>query len=179
MKDKRIKFAKYPSCFGKLDCKGIMEVALKHGMEVIACRKPDMHVHNEVGLYGTRKQMKTVEAEWTANGNTPKPRSFSAVFGVDLNIPKRQWVSVKIAASKKNAIPVTDGWDCDLQHVGKQVKAPKGYRPLRSDELPEASDIAYDLTLELWTPIDSDKFEYYGLQRIKEVSYAILRKESK
>lgn len=85
-------FAKYPTIFGKLKLRQLCVVAQKHGMEVISACKPDMHVHAEIGLYGTRKQMKAVQAEWDKNGNTQKPRSFKAVFGVNLNRPRDQWL---------------------------------------------------------------------------------------
>lgn len=48
--------------------------------------------------------MKAVEAEWTANGNEPKPRGFTAVFGVSLDLPREEWVSVKIAEAKKQKV---------------------------------------------------------------------------
>lgn len=103
MSAQRLKFAKYPCCFGERKLRDLCVVAQGLGMEVIAAYKPNMHVYNEIGLYGTRSQMKAVEAEWAKTGNTLKPRSFTAVFGVCLEIPREHWLPNPLPPQKKAA----------------------------------------------------------------------------
>lgn len=177
MKPKMQKFEKHPSCFGKLDCRGIMEVALKHGMEVIACRKADMMCFNDVGLYGTVAQMKTVEAEWTANGNEPKPRSFRAVFGVSLDVPREQWVSVKIAEARKRAISNQGGTLKLVARNGDGVTAPMGYRTLKNSELPRKTDIAWNAGAQVWEPVDMESVKQHGLKFYADHANLVLRKD--
>lgn len=153
-----------------------MDVAIKHGMEVIECRKPDMHVHNEVGLYGTREQMKAVEAEWTANGNTPKPRNFHAVFKVNLDQPREKWVTTRLAAAKQAAISNEGGTIKLIARNGDEVVAPLGYRSLIRGEIVCKSDIAWDGTAKVWNPVDLEMVEYYGPKRFTECANLILRR---
>jgi len=92
------RFEKYPSCFGKLSLAALCMVARRHGMYVIAGYKPNMHVYNEIGLYGTPEQMRAVEEVWTKAGNKLKPRSFRAVFGVRVkHIPPSKWLDIPTA----------------------------------------------------------------------------------
>ena len=172
------KYARYPSCFGKLDCRGIANVAIKHGMEVITCRKTDWHCHNEVGLYGTSAQMKAVEAEWTSHGNAPKPRGFKGFFPVNLNKPRAEWASVVIAAAKQRAISTKGGRRRCKTRMGRTVTLPPGYRKLRESELPRKSDIAWFDGAGIWEPIDWASVKRHGKRRFKEQANLILRKEA-
>jgi hypothetical protein len=61
-------------------------------MQIISACKPAWHFFNEIGLYGTREQMSAVDAEWAASGHEAKPRSFRSVFGVNLELPRTEWV---------------------------------------------------------------------------------------
>jgi len=92
MADHRRKFAKYPDCFGKLSLHELVAVARRNGMQCITGYKPCLHVFGEIGLYGTRTQMKKTEQEWLAQGHKMKPRSFHAVFGVELDCSPEFWV---------------------------------------------------------------------------------------
>jgi len=91
-KGKRKAFALYPSCFGNLNLGSIVRIARCHGMEVISAGKPNMHVYNEIGVYGTKTQRDAVIKEWAAHGNELKPASFRSVFAVPLNRPREAWV---------------------------------------------------------------------------------------
>lgn len=169
------KYARYPSCFGELDCLAIMNVAIKHGMEVITCRKPNMHCFNEVGLYGTSAQMRAVEAEWNSHGNTSKPPGFTAVFKVNLKRDRAEWLSVKVAAAKQRAISTKGGVKrCRIRGM-RTVTLPLGYRKLRSRELPRKSDIAWDCTAGVFVPIDWADVERIGKRQFKEQAHLILR----
>lgn len=174
-RNRKRKYAKYPSCFGKLDTRGIFNVAVKHGMEVITCRKPDMHCYNEVGLYGTPDQMEAVEAEWTANGNEPKPRGFKAVFKVNLDVPRERWASVEMEAAKVNKISTRGGTVKARTKRGRQVTLPPGYRALRDREMPRKSDIAWNEGAEQFEPIDWEDVERCGKQFFKRHANLIAR----
>jgi hypothetical protein len=63
-------------------------------MYVITAYKPSMHVYNEIGLYGTAKQMKVTQDEWTGSGNKPKPRNFTAICGVNPSISPDKWLDI-------------------------------------------------------------------------------------
>lgn len=178
-RDSKKKFEKHPSCFGKLDCRGIYAVAVKHGMEVIQCRKGDMMCFNDVGLYGTTSQMKAVEAEWTANGNEPKPRSFKAVFGVNLDLPREQWASVAIAEAKKHAISNEGGTLKCQSRNGDNVTAPPGYRLLAENELPRKSDIAWNSGAQIFEPVDMEGVKHHGEKFFKEHVALLLRLNTK
>ena len=91
MADLRQKFARYPDCFGELSLQELVAIARKNGMQCIDGYKPSMHAFNGIGLYGTRSQIKKTEEEWMAHGHEMKPRSFRAVFGVDLDRPSDEW----------------------------------------------------------------------------------------
>ena len=175
MATRKRKYARYPSYFGKLDCMGLFNVAEKHGMEVIQCYKIDMHVVAEVGLYGTSSQMKAVEAEWAEHGNTLKRGNRKLAFGVDLNRPREQWVSVVMARAKANAVS-TKGSRVRRKIRGRTVRLPPGYRDLRADELPKTSDIAWNEGAEVFEPIDRAAIEYEGKRRFKEMAHLILRR---
>lgn len=103
--ERKRKYAKYPDCFGKLRLGQLVEVAEKHGMLVMSGSKVGMHVFNEIGLYGTPSQMTAVESEWIANGHKMKPRSFRAIFGVNLKLPRSEWYSVQNAQQRKGEKP--------------------------------------------------------------------------
>jgi hypothetical protein len=177
-RQRKRKYARYPSCFGKLDCRGIMRIAMKYGMEVIQCRKPALHCYNEVGLYGTREQMEAVEAEWNRHGNTPKPRGFKGYFPVDLKLPRAQWASVLAAAAKERAISTRGGSRKCKTSRGETVRIPPGYRELRPRELPRKTDIAWCYAAAVFEPIDWESVERLGPQRFKEAADLILRKDS-
>jgi hypothetical protein len=171
------KFAKYPSCFGKLDLRALCEVARKHGMKIICASKPDMHVHNEIGLAGTAAAMKKTEAEWAAHGNTPKPRGFKAVFGVNLDRKEEDWVDNVLAAACAAKLPIGKGWPFKLLHNGTDVMAPEGWRKLKASELPESTDFAWNREVEGWAPVLSKDIEDYGAEGLKEVMHGIIRKK--
>ena len=86
------RYARYPDCFGRMDLMQLVDCARKHGMSVIVAYKPGLHVHNEIGLYGTAEQMRAVERDWHLAGHALKPRGFRAVLGVDLGTPRESWV---------------------------------------------------------------------------------------
>lgn len=92
--DKKRKYARYPMIFGKLDLKGLVDVAKSKGMQIITAYKPDMHVCAEIGLYGTPHAMKSTEKEWEAKGHKLKKsaKRKNLVFGVNLNRPRAEWV---------------------------------------------------------------------------------------
>ena len=170
------KYAKYPSAFGELDCRGIAEVAMKHGMEVISCRKPNFHCFNEIGIYGTSEQMKAVELEWNSYGNEPKPRNFNAYFPVNLAVPRKRWVSVMIVESRKNAISTKGGKERYRTKHGRNLTIPLGYRVLRSREMPSKDDIAWNASAQVFEPIDWGDVKSYGKPFFKKHAVLILRK---
>lgn len=169
-----MKFAKYPSCFGKLNLSELCDIARKHGITMISACKPNMHCFNEIGLSATAAAMKLTEAEWTAAGNKPKPRGFSGILGVDLNIPEDQWMDTLLATAQAAKLPITHGWPFTLQG-GEVVTAPDGWRVLTVKELPTAKDFAWHLEIKGWTPLLAKDLEYYGPKRLKEVMYGIIR----
>jgi len=59
-----------------------------------------MHVYNEIALWGTASQMRATEAVWAAAGNELKPRSFRAVFGAPVDLPRDQWLDNKEGAGR-------------------------------------------------------------------------------
>jgi len=85
------KFAKYPSCFGEYDLKGLCDIARKNGMKIIVAYKPDMHVSCEIGLYGTQIQMTKTEKQWDKAGNTLMKFKRGLQFGLDLATPESEW----------------------------------------------------------------------------------------
>lgn len=79
---------------GKLGLLDLCNVARKYGMLVIRAYKPDMHVCNEIALWGTPAQMKATEAEWEAAGNEKPDRGFKGMFGIEsaAKLPREKWV---------------------------------------------------------------------------------------
>lgn len=90
MRKRRI--ARYVECFGPLDLEGLLDIARRHGMRCIRAWKPDMHVYNEIGLYGTSDQMTATERDWVAAGHAVAPRPGHMVFGVNLRVPRDEWI---------------------------------------------------------------------------------------
>ena len=175
--ERKERFARYPSCFGKLDCQGLCDVARGHGMQIISAIKPDMHAYNEIGLYGTKSQMRATERDWTTAGNKLKPRNFTAVFGVDLRVQRKDWVDTCIAKARANAIEVHDGWPCNLNHSKETVLAPEGFRLLRKNELPCETDVAWNAGAQVWQPIDVEGLSDSGPATFKRQAFAILRRK--
>ena len=169
--------ARYPSCFGEFDLEGLCAVARRHGMVIIAACKPDMHVYNEIGLWGTGEQMTATEKEWEAAGNRLKPRNFCSVFGVPLGLPRKDWVDTTLAEAKARAIPVRGGRLVTLAHGGGRVRVPKGYRSLTDTELPTETDIAWNAGAKVWEAIDVEGLRSCGPKTFKAQAYGIGRKE--
>jgi hypothetical protein len=145
-------------------------------MVIMSACKPDMHVHAEIGLYGTKKQMQSTEDVWITAGNTLKPRGFTAVFGVNLDIPEKDWVDTRLAESKANAIPVVNGWEFTLRD-GSIVLAPEGYRPLNERELPsKEKDICYNFYAKVWEQIESSGLEANGPAHFKDRCHGVIRR---
>lgn len=145
-------------------------------MVIMSAYKPDMHVHAEIGLFGTASSMKATEAAWAAAGNNLKPRGFTAVRGVHLDIPRKDWVDTRLAESKSAAIPIGNGWPFQLRD-GSMVQAPDGYRPLQKRELPRKPDIAWNYYSKVWEPIDFGAVQKYGPRCFKDRAHGIVRKK--
>ena len=86
------RYARYPDCFGEMSLQQLIDCARHHGMRIISAMKPNVHVYNEIGLYGDRDQMEAAETDWRAAGHKLKPRGFGAVFGVPLQMPQTEWL---------------------------------------------------------------------------------------
>lgn len=86
------KFARYPSVFGKYSLTELCDIARKNGMKIIVAYHPDMHVSNEIGLYGTQSQMIKTESEWGKGDKDLLKFNRRNVFGVSLTMPKNKWV---------------------------------------------------------------------------------------
>lgn len=145
-------------------------------MIIMSACKPDMHVHAELGLFGTHAQMKATENAWNAAGNKLKPRGFTAVFGVRLDIPEKDWVDTKLAESRANAVPIGNGWEFTLRD-GTTVLAPEGYRPLAERELPNRSDIAWNYYAKVWEAVDSAALEANGPRHFKDRAHGVVRRK--
>lgn len=169
------KYAKWPSALGDLDCHGIYDVAMKHGMEVICCSKPDMCCWNSVGLYGTPSQMQSVEAEWNRHGNKTDRRKPKGAWPVNLDRPRSRWASREIEAAKENKISNRGGTVKARTKGGRTVVLPKGYRLLTGRELPKKSDIAWNEGARQFEPIDYEDVEKVGKKRFKERAYLLAR----
>lgn len=91
MTERKRRYARYPLCFGKLSLRELCEVARKHGMQIISGIKPDMHVCNEIGLYGTASAMQATEQEWADAGHELRRFEKSLQFGVKLSLPRERW----------------------------------------------------------------------------------------
>lgn len=170
------KFARYPSCLGDLDTRGIYNVAIEHGMEVIRCYKPDMCCWNSVALYGTAAQMEAVEAAWNAAGNETERGVPKSAWPVSMDIPREQWSSVMIEAARKNKISNQGGTIKARTRMGMIVTLPPGYRVLNGREVPKQSDIAWNDGAEQFEPIDWEDVEKCGKRFFKNHANLLARK---
>lgn len=98
LKERTRRWAKYPCCFGRLTLVGLVTAARDQGMLCIQALKPDMHVYNEIGLFGTSSQMRATEDIWRSNGHELKPRKFTAFAEVDLGRPRADWAEWELKA---------------------------------------------------------------------------------
>lgn len=172
------KFKKYPSIFGDLSLRQLCDVAREHGMVVIAGCKPDMHVRNEIGLYGTAEAMALVEDIWEAAGNDKKPLGFRGCFGVNVDIPQEDWVDVQEATAKRTAVPVdpATAWKFKLNHGAGEVDAPAGYRQVTKEEGAADGDLGWNKSLALWHPIKPKDIEYCSSKGYLDRAYGVIRK---
>ena len=91
------RFARWVSVVGNCDhARGqtfaLVEIARSQGMLCIEGFKPGMHYWHEIGLFGTHAQMKAVEAAWLENGHEVRSKKPSGALGLNLTIPKQEWV---------------------------------------------------------------------------------------
>lgn len=170
------KYARYPSCFGKLGCREIADVAEKHGMLVINCFKGDVCCWNSVGLYGTPEQMKAVESEWAENGNELAKRGQRGLRRVSLDTHRSKWATVVNAERRKLAL-VGDGELFRARGEEELVRAPVGYRELTESELPDDGDICWEYGVRAFLLIDLEQLGSAGKARFKERAFLILRKK--
>ena len=88
---------------GAMNLGELATVARAHGMQIIQGYKPDMHFFYELALWGTPKQMKATEANWSAAKKKHEDGSVSqagqilakkpaATLGVNLQLPREKWV---------------------------------------------------------------------------------------
>ena len=85
---------------GKLSLMELVNVARKQGMVCICAFKMSMFVHNQIGLYGTSKQMKATEKTWRSKGHNVTNRKPSYAFSIDLNKPREEWADKQSVKSK-------------------------------------------------------------------------------
>lgn len=128
-------FEKHPSCFGKLDCYSLCEVARRNGMMIISAAKANMHCFNDIALWGTPAAMKKTEAEWTAAGNEPKPRNFKAVFSVNLATDYKDWT--------EHTLP-------PIGHQRGEKIIPEDYKTISGDEIVKDYDLAWNGVWARW-----------------------------
>ncbi len=179
-KVRRKKFAKYTTCFGKLDIRDLRKVAEKHGMLVIRGFKPNFCCWNSIALYGTSEQMAAVETEWKAAGHDTESRKPKGAWTVSVNGPRDEWASIEIQAAKKNRISTKGATErVYLSCEGKKVLIPYGYRLLTHREKPKQSDIAWNYGAEQWEPIDWACALETGIDEFKKRSLGLARKDGK
>lgn len=111
------RFSRWVSIGGKASHKrfgqtfALVAIARKIGMKCIAGFKPGMHFWHEIGLAGTREQMRLVEREWSSLGHEVKSRKPAAAFGFDLSIPEGRWAETEMAKRLEHGCY---GDKCDL-----------------------------------------------------------------
>jgi hypothetical protein len=101
MATKKRRYKRWVS-IGPADLARLVWLARSNGMDCIRAFKPDMHVYNEIGLYGTAEQMNATEEAWGAISSKDGvhheilDRKPQAAFGFDANIPHDEWTECKL-----------------------------------------------------------------------------------
>ena len=77
---------------GDRDIRSLCQAARSHGMKIIHAIKYDMSIWNGIALFGTRNQIRAVEADWEAGGNEVAPRKPSRYrWAAVVGLPRERW----------------------------------------------------------------------------------------
>jgi hypothetical protein len=162
---------------GRRDQNAIYRLALEAGLEVVTCSKANFCCWYGVGLYGTPAQAKAFDSELAASGQKSESRMLRGAWEIYIDRPRAEWYSVVIEASRANRIDNSGGTRTIIVH-GQTVTLPRGYRPLKSQEEPRDTDIAWnDGPAQQWERIDLENAEEKrGSKPLRDVFHAIARK---